>query len=161
MFWQPRLGDAGSPNGGGYREIANPSRLATAVAEAGWRAWPAAPILAGAATRMSRPDELDGSIAWADVVMVEFPWQFEHCRRRAARTPIVLCTHNLERAAPLYLFVAQRKRRHTVLVESRPPAPHHLDVLLRHRPRSISLSLRAHCQGRHLSTDKQQGLALR
>ena len=96
MFWQPRLGDAGSPNGGGYREIANPSRLAATVAEAGWRAWPAAPILAGAATRMSRPDELDDLIAWADVVMVEFPWQFEHCRRRASGTPIVLSTHNVE-----------------------------------------------------------------
>jgi glycosyltransferase involved in cell wall biosynthesis len=95
MFWQPRLGEAGSPDGG-YRRIANPSRLAGAVAEAGWRAWPAAPILAGAATRVSRPGELDDLIAWANVVMVEFPWQFEYCRRRASGTPMVLCTHNVE-----------------------------------------------------------------
>ena len=45
---------------------------------------------------MSRPGELDELIAWADVVMVEFPWQFEHCRRRASGTPLVLSTHNVE-----------------------------------------------------------------
>jgi glycosyltransferase involved in cell wall biosynthesis len=95
MFWQPRLREAGSPNGG-YRRLANPSRLAATVAEASWRAWPAAPILAGAATRMSRPGMLDDLIAWADMVMVEFPWQFEHCRRRASGTPMVLSSHNVE-----------------------------------------------------------------
>ena len=95
MFWQPRLGDAGYPDGG-YRRIANPNRLAATVAEAGWRAWPAAPILAGAATRISRPRGLDDLIAWADVVMVEFPWQFEYCRRRASGKPMVLCSHNVE-----------------------------------------------------------------
>jgi glycosyltransferase involved in cell wall biosynthesis len=95
MFWQPRLGEAESPNGG-YSRIANPSRLAATVTEGGWRAWPAAPILAGAATRVSRPGKLDDLIAWADVVMVEFPWQFEHCRRRSSGTPMVLCTHNVE-----------------------------------------------------------------
>jgi glycosyltransferase involved in cell wall biosynthesis len=95
MFWQPRLGETGSPNGG-YSRIANASKLAATVTEGGWRAWPAAPILAGAATRVTRPGELDDLIAWADVVMVEFPWQFEHCRRRASGKPMVLCTHNVE-----------------------------------------------------------------
>jgi glycosyltransferase involved in cell wall biosynthesis len=45
---------------------------------------------------MSRPGELDELMAWADVVMVEFPWQFEHCRRRASGTPLALSTHNVE-----------------------------------------------------------------
>jgi glycosyltransferase involved in cell wall biosynthesis len=40
---------------------------------------------------------LDQLLDWADVVLVEFPWQFEHCRRRRPpSTSLVLAAHNVE-----------------------------------------------------------------
>jgi glycosyltransferase involved in cell wall biosynthesis len=33
---------------------------------------------------------------WAEVILVEFPWQFDYCRRCAPGVPLVLAAHNLE-----------------------------------------------------------------
>jgi glycosyltransferase involved in cell wall biosynthesis len=60
------------------------------------RAWVRSPLGSGAALRVLRPGVLDALLEWADVVLVEFPWQFEHCRRRRPRAPLVLASHNLE-----------------------------------------------------------------
>jgi glycosyltransferase involved in cell wall biosynthesis len=44
---------------------------------------------------------LDELLDWADVVLVEFPWQFEYCRLRLRHlrrpVPLILAAHNLER----------------------------------------------------------------
>jgi glycosyltransferase involved in cell wall biosynthesis len=46
---------------------------------------------------MVRPSQLDSLIRWADVILVEFPWQFRYCRRRAGGAAVVLASHNVER----------------------------------------------------------------
>jgi glycosyltransferase involved in cell wall biosynthesis len=52
-------------------------------------------LLSGLALEMTRPRLLTRLLRWADVVLVEFPWQFEYCRRRS-KAPCVLASHNLE-----------------------------------------------------------------
>lgn len=52
-------------------------------------------MLSGLALEMTRPRSLTRLLRWADVVLVEFPWQFAYCRRRS-KTPCVLASHNLE-----------------------------------------------------------------
>jgi glycosyltransferase involved in cell wall biosynthesis len=54
------------------------------------------PGLRGAGLALSRPATLDRLLHWADVVLVEFPWQLPYCRRRAPDKPIVLASHNVE-----------------------------------------------------------------
>lgn len=67
------------------------------LTEAGIRAWPAAPIPAGAALRLAGRARLRDVLAWADVALVEFPWQFAACRRAAPPgLPIVLNSMNVE-----------------------------------------------------------------
>ncbi len=60
------------------------------------RSWVTAPVLAGLALRLERPGAWLRLLAWADVAIVDFPWQFEACRRAAPGTPLVLATHNVE-----------------------------------------------------------------
>jgi glycosyltransferase involved in cell wall biosynthesis len=54
------------------------------------------PALRGAGLRLTRPSTLDRLLEWADVVLVEFPWQLPYCRKRAPHKPIVLASHNVE-----------------------------------------------------------------
>ncbi len=84
-----------------YRQYRYSSPLAWACAAVARRSWVRVPLGSGAALRLTRPALLDELLEWADVVLVEFPWQFEYCRRRlrhlGRRAPLVLAAHNLER----------------------------------------------------------------
>jgi glycosyltransferase involved in cell wall biosynthesis len=60
------------------------------------RNWVSAPVLSGMALRLLRPEHLRRMLEWAEVVLVEFPWQFEYCRRAKAAATLVLASHNVE-----------------------------------------------------------------
>lgn len=53
-------------------------------------------MLSGLVLELARPSLLDQLLGWADIVLVEFPWQFAYCRRRRPDRPVVLCAHNVE-----------------------------------------------------------------
>lgn len=57
-----------------------------------------APVLSGVSLSLARPHRWRQLIRWADVVQVEFPWQFSPTRREAGRKPVVYCSHNIEAA---------------------------------------------------------------
>jgi glycosyltransferase involved in cell wall biosynthesis len=78
-----------------YCELCFRHPLAGAANRLGERAWVNAPLLSGLALQITRPPLLGRLLRWADVLLVEFPWQFEYCRRRSD-VPCVLATHNLE-----------------------------------------------------------------
>ena len=80
----------------GYRERLWNHPVAWAANEIGRRSWVTNPVLSGLGLRAARPRALDRLLPWADVVVVEYPWMFEHCRRRVRGTPLVLATHNVE-----------------------------------------------------------------
>ena len=44
----------------------------------------------------TRPRLLREWLAWADVALVEFPWQFAYCRRAAPALAIVFASQNVE-----------------------------------------------------------------
>jgi glycosyltransferase involved in cell wall biosynthesis len=46
--------------------------------------------------RVTRPLLLREWLRWADLALVEFPWQFAYCRRAAPRLPMVFMSHNVE-----------------------------------------------------------------
>ncbi len=77
------------------------------------RRWVSAPVLSGALLYASSPASLrDLARRWADVVLVEFPWQFEFCRRLGLRGPLVLAAHNVERDKFAEYAVAAGRRGH-------------------------------------------------
>jgi polysaccharide biosynthesis protein PslH len=79
-----------------FAEIRYCNPLATLVSDlAEWR-FIQSPALRGAGLRLTRPSTLDRLLEWADVVLVEFPWQLPYCRKRAPHKPIVLASHNVE-----------------------------------------------------------------
>jgi glycosyltransferase involved in cell wall biosynthesis len=80
----------------GYTERGIGPLLATLATELGARTWVRAPVLSGAG--LARSATLREAAAWADVVMVEFPWQYAACRSAAGSTPVVLDTMNVEAA---------------------------------------------------------------
>jgi glycosyltransferase involved in cell wall biosynthesis len=92
-FAQPRLHElrAGAPG-----EHVNRSVPAALFTELGERTWPSAPILCGAALRLGGTRALRELMCWADVAIVEFPWQFAACARAADGCRVVLATHNVE-----------------------------------------------------------------
>lgn len=97
---QARLGDDRAPEASGaplYREFRSHRPVATLLTEAAERAWVRAPITAGLALRVTRSPLLAELLRWADVVIVEFPWQFEQVRRAAVGRPLVYDAHNVER----------------------------------------------------------------
>jgi glycosyltransferase involved in cell wall biosynthesis len=81
-----------SPSFSEYRWV---DRAASLVSEISERSWVRAPLLSGAALWLRRPRVLERLFSWADVTLVEFPWQFDFCRLRA-RGPVVLASHNIE-----------------------------------------------------------------
>lgn len=101
---QVRLRRRGDPEAGrgttmlaaGYSERAIAPLLPSLATELGARTWVRAPVLSGAGLARSRV--LRRAVAWADVVIVEFPWQYAACRRVAGSTPVVLDTMNVEAA---------------------------------------------------------------
>jgi polysaccharide biosynthesis protein PslH len=68
----------------------------------------AAPMLRGAGLWFARPQRLRSLLEWADVVLVEFPWQFAYCSRNRGKAPLVLASHNVE--AERFRSVAQADR---------------------------------------------------
>lgn len=54
------------------------------------------PVLCGLPLRLQQPRLLREWADWADLVMVEFPWQYAHCRAIARGKPVVLATHNVQ-----------------------------------------------------------------
>jgi glycosyltransferase involved in cell wall biosynthesis len=66
------------------------------VSELGESMWLTAPVLSGAALRLSRPPALRDLIRRSDVTIVEFPWQFDAVARHAGGRRLVLSTHNVE-----------------------------------------------------------------
>jgi glycosyltransferase involved in cell wall biosynthesis len=71
--------------------------LAALVMRASIRSWHTAPILAGLAMRMSEPAAIAPLFRWADVVLVEYPWQFRVARALTPRpTPLVYSSSNVE-----------------------------------------------------------------
>jgi polysaccharide biosynthesis protein PslH len=84
-----------------YLQYRYSNPIAWASAAVAQRSWVRVPLGSGAALRLTRPKVLDELLHWADVVLVEFPWQFEYCRLRLRRlhlrAPLVLAAHNVER----------------------------------------------------------------
>jgi polysaccharide biosynthesis protein PslH len=80
-----------------YQEYRNQSLIAAAASEWCHRSWirPQA-VFSGACLRLTRPAPLREWLRWADVALVEFPWQFAYCRRAAPTLPMVLASHNVE-----------------------------------------------------------------
>jgi glycosyltransferase involved in cell wall biosynthesis len=71
--------------------------LGAAAAELCARSWirPQS-ILSSASMRVTRPRLLGDWLRWADVALIEFPWQFAYCRRAAPELPMVFMSHNVE-----------------------------------------------------------------
>jgi glycosyltransferase involved in cell wall biosynthesis len=79
-----------------YREHRNRSLIAAAAAEWCDRSWIRQAIFSGACLQLTRPALLRLWLGWADVALVEFPWQFAYCRRAAPALPMVFASHNIE-----------------------------------------------------------------
>ena len=79
-----------------YREFQFVHPAALLLSQLCERNWVSAPVLSGATLRLLRPVQLRQRLQWADVVLVEFPWQFEYCRRAKFPGPLVLASHNVE-----------------------------------------------------------------
>jgi len=79
-----------------YCEYRYFTSLGTVLTEMGERSWVSAPVLSGMALRLGRPRLLQEWLRWADVTVVEFPWQFDLCRRKNPMGRFVLAAHNVE-----------------------------------------------------------------
>lgn len=79
-----------------YLEWRYSDPAASLLCEVSERAWVRAPVLSGAALRLRRPSLLLEFLRWADVVLVEFPWQFAFSREECPRARVVLAAHNVE-----------------------------------------------------------------
>lgn len=131
---QARLSGRGDPEGArgpftvtpSYAELRMAAPVATIATELGARTWIRAPILSGAG--LARSPRLRALARWADVVLVEFPWQFAACRRARPDVPIVLAGCNVEaakfadyaaacgspRTAPVWMRTIERLERRAV-----------------------------------------------
>ena len=79
-----------------YRERYLRHPLAFAAAAVGELAWPASPVASGLGLRLARPRALRELLAWADVSLVEFPWQFAECARTRPDALLVYSSCNVE-----------------------------------------------------------------
>ena len=70
-----------------YREVRHSKRAALALCEPAERSWVGAPVLSGLALELTRPRALREFLHWAELVLVEFPWQFGYCARRRPDLP--------------------------------------------------------------------------
>lgn len=97
-LWRRRLAAEARP-APSYLEHCNRNLIDAVVAEVGLRSWVSQAVLSGASLHLTRPARLREWLRWADAVLVEFPWQFDFCRRHAPRAALVLAGHNLEVSA--------------------------------------------------------------
>lgn len=94
LFVRPRVVEERHGDSYADRQFSHAvGRIARKATEHGWVR---APVLTGAVLNVTRPRQLADLLSWADLVVVEFPWQFEHCRLRAGRRPVVYSSHNVE-----------------------------------------------------------------
>jgi hypothetical protein len=80
-----------------YRELRYAKTAAVTLCEPAERNWVGAPVLSGLALELTRPRALRGFLDWAEVVLVEFPWQFGYCARQRPDLPLIYASHNVER----------------------------------------------------------------
>lgn len=81
-----------------YREYRYQSSVCSPLCEAMERSGFGVPILCGYPLSVARPRRLREWVDWADLVVVEFPWQYGCCRSMSKGKPIVLATHNVQAA---------------------------------------------------------------
>jgi glycosyltransferase involved in cell wall biosynthesis len=81
-----------------YREHRYQSSVGSSLCEVMERTGFGVPILCGYPLRAARPRRLREWVDWADVVVVEFPWQYGCCRSMSKCKPVVLATHNVQAA---------------------------------------------------------------
>lgn len=81
---------------GTYDEYCFRHPLETALTNLSNESWVSAPASAGTAWRWSPHAELPRRLNWADVVIVEHPWQFAACKRLKPNARFVLSSHNME-----------------------------------------------------------------
>lgn len=81
-----------------YREYRHRGAVSTPLCEILESRGFGVPILCGYPLRAAPPRRLREWLRWADVVIVEFPWQYGCCRNLAEGTPLVLATHNVQAA---------------------------------------------------------------
>ena len=108
QYCQPRLSELRAP--GAPRERLNRNPAAALLNEIGERTWPTGPLLSGAGLRLGRRGPLRTLMRWADVTVVEFPWQFGHCARLVPDARLVLSAHNVELDRHASLAVASHAR---------------------------------------------------
>jgi len=95
VFRKPTV-DVGASSMGPPYECAVNANLVSGLASAvGRRTW-CGNVFAGVDLPISRPKVLRRILEWADVVLVEQPWQFAYCRRLRPERPLVLAAHNVE-----------------------------------------------------------------
>jgi glycosyltransferase involved in cell wall biosynthesis len=80
-----------------FHEHRDRNLLGAAAAELCARSWirPQS-ILSSASMRVTRPRLLREWLGWADIALIEFPWQFAYCRLAAPELPMVFMSHNVE-----------------------------------------------------------------
>lgn len=100
LFTQPRLAEFRGRDypreiqcSGAYPEYRYTNLVSGALIQALRR-----PHASGLALRVTRPAILDQWLDWADVTIVEQPWQYAYVRRRNPHGLLVLATHNFEKA---------------------------------------------------------------
>jgi glycosyltransferase involved in cell wall biosynthesis len=81
-----------------YREYRYGSLVGSPLCEIMERTGFGVPVLCGYPLSAAKPRRLREWADWADVVVVEFPWQYGYCRSIAKGKPLVLATHNVEAA---------------------------------------------------------------
>jgi glycosyltransferase involved in cell wall biosynthesis len=103
QFSQPRLGQCRADGferevriSDAYSEYRYANPLSSVAAEWCYRTWLFAPVLSGAVLALTRPARLRADLRWADVCIVEFPWQVAFCRRAFPKRRLVLVAHNVE-----------------------------------------------------------------
>jgi glycosyltransferase involved in cell wall biosynthesis len=103
IFSQPRRSLAARPGfetfveaGERMCEYRYPSRFSALVAERCTSSWLYQYVPASDVLSLLRPRRLRDWLAWCDVCLVEFPWQFAHCRRALPDRPVVYASHNVE-----------------------------------------------------------------
>lgn len=81
---------------GSYDEYRFSHPVETAIANLSNKSWVSAPVSTGVAQRLVYHPELQARLDWADVVIVEHPWQFAGCRRLKPQARFVFASHNME-----------------------------------------------------------------
>lgn len=78
-----------------YRQLTEVNLVTALLTRACKRCW-FGNVFLGLDLPVFRPPELAELLEWADVAVVEFPWQFSYCRRLRPDRPLVLSAHNVE-----------------------------------------------------------------